>query len=225
MEYRIDDLLDNYLDQTVPMETMAYTSVDTIKEMTMKKINNENNTPNRRGHKRIFTVVLAATLVFALSISAVAAYSLYKQRQEALRSMLQVEQNNVGSYVEYEETDAEGVKLLSAINDGDFQRVYVNICPVTEEEARSGLLTDTFRFSTDGGNSGGTAMIPFDSDRLNEVPMVDVYNELDGQTFQTKDPEMMKELMALKEQLSAQAAADETPAQTAESAEDSEPTV
>jgi len=54
--------------------------------------------------------------------------------------------------------------------------------------------------------------------------------ELDAQRAQIEEErrqsqEMMKELMALKEQLSAQAAADETPAQTAESAEDSEPTV
>lgn len=195
MEYRIDDLLDDYLDQSVPMETMAYTSANTIKEMTMKKIRNENTLPRSKGHKRIFTVALAAALVFALSITAFAAYSIHQQRQEALRGMLQVDENHVNSYVEYDETDTDGVTLLSAIHDGEFQRVYVNVSPVTEEEARTGLLTDAFRFSTDGGMSGGTAMIPFDANRLDEVPMVDVYNELDGKTFRTKDPEMMKQLM------------------------------
>ena len=161
----------------------------------MKKIRNENTTPRRKGHKRIFTVALAAALVFALSITAFAAYSLHQQRQEALRNALQIEQNNVTGYVEYDETDTEGVTLLSAIHDGQFQRVYVNVSPVTEEEARSGLATDLFRFSTDGGKSGGTAIIPFDSDRLDEVPMVDVYNELDGKTFRSKDPEGLKKLM------------------------------
>lgn len=195
MEYRIDDLLDEYLDQSVPMETMAYTSANTIKEMTMKKINHENTAPRRKGHKRLFSVALAAALVFALSITAFAAYSIHLQQQEALRNALQIEQNNVTGYVEYDETDNQGVTLLSAIHDGQFQRVYVNISPVTEEEARSGLATDTFRFSTDGGKSGGTAMIPFDEDRLDEVPMIDVYNELDGKTFRTKDPEGMKKLM------------------------------
>ena len=195
MEYRIDDLLDEYLDQSVPMETMAYTSANTIKEMTMKKIRNENNLPRRKGHKRIFTAALAAALVFALSITAIAAYSFHQQQQEALRNRLQVDNNHISSYVEYDETKAEGVTLLSAIHDGDFQRVYVNVSPVTEEEARSGLATDVFRFSTDGGKSGGTAIIPFDEARLNEVSMVDVYNELDGTTFRTKDPEGIKELM------------------------------
>lgn len=195
MEYRIDDLLDDYLDQSVPMETMAYTSASTIKEMTMKKINHENTTPRRKGHKKIFTVALAAALVFALSITAFAAYSLHQQRQDALRNALQIEQNNVTGYVEYEETDAVGVTLLSAIHDGEFQRVYVNVSPVTEEEARSGMATDIFRFSTDGGKSGGTATIPFDSNRLGEVPMVDIYNELDGKTFRSKDPEGIKKLM------------------------------
>ena len=195
MEYRIDDLLDEYLDQSVPMETMAYTSANTIKEMTMKKIRNENNLPRRKGHKRIFTATLAAALVFALSITAIAAYSFHQQQQEALRNRLQVDNNHISSYVEYDETKAEGVTLLSAIHDGDFQRVYVNVSPVTEEEARSGLATDVFRFSTDGGKSGGTAIIPFDEARLNEVSMVDVYNELDGTTFRTKDPEGIKELM------------------------------
>ncbi|MBQ3009672.1 MAG: hypothetical protein IJD81_00625 [Oscillospiraceae bacterium] len=195
MEYRIDDLLDEYLDQSVPMETMAYTSATTIKEMTMKKIRNENNLRRRKGHKRIFTAALAAALVFALSITAIAAYSFHQQQQEALRNRLQVDNNHISSYVEYDETKAEGVTLLSAIHDGDFQRVYVNVSPVTEEEARSGLATDTFRFSTDGGKSGGTAIIPFDEARLNEVSMVDVYNELDGTTFRTKDPEGIKKLM------------------------------
>jgi len=195
MEYRIDELLDDYMDQSVPMETLAYTSADTIKEMTMKKIRNENAQPHRKGYKKLFTVALAAALVFALSITAFAAYSLHQQRQEALRNALQIEQNNVTGYVEYDETDADGVTLLSAINDGSFQKVYVNISPVSEEEARSGLQTDAFRFSTDGGKSGGTANIPFDQTRLDEVPMVDVYNELDGTTFRSKDPEGLKKLM------------------------------
>ena len=160
MEYKIDDLLDEYLDQSVPMETIAYTSANTIKEMTMKKIRNENTQPRRKGHKKLFTVALAATLVFALSITAFAAYSIHLQRQEALRNALQIKQNNVTGYVEYDESDTEGVTLLSAIHDGEFQRVYVNVSPVTEEEARSGMATDAFRFSTDGGKSGGIATIP-----------------------------------------------------------------
>lgn len=183
MEYRIDDLLDEYLDETVPMETMAYTSANTIKEMTMKKIRNENNLPRRKGHKRMFTMALAAALVFALSITAFAVYNIHQQQQEELRSMLQVDENHVSSYVEYDAKGTEGVTLLSAIHDGDFQRVYVNISPVTEEEARSGLATGAFRFSTDGGNSGGIAEVPFDPERLS------------GDSFQTKNPELMQELM------------------------------
>lgn len=195
MEYKIDDLLDEYLDQSVPMETMAYTSAKTIKEMTMKKIRNENTMPRRKGHKRMFTVAIAAALVFALSITAFAAYSIHRQRQEALRDTLQIDENNVSSYVEYDTEHAGYVTLLSAIHDGEFQKVYVNISPVSEEEVRSGLGADSFCFSADGGNSYGVANVPFDTARLDEVQMVDVYNESDGTTFQTKDLEQMKQLM------------------------------
>lgn len=195
MEYRIDDLLDEYLDDSVPFETMSYTSANTIKEMTMKKINPKHNTSRPTRHKRIFTIALAAALVFALSISAVAAFNIHQQRQEALRNLLQTDEHNVESYVEYEADNIKGITLLSTIHDGEFQKVYVNISPVTEEEARNGLATDAFRFSTDGGKSGGVASIPFDTNRLNEVPMVNVNNELDGKTFQTRDPEGIKKLM------------------------------
>ena len=51
MEYRIDDLLDEYLDDSVPFETMSYTSANTIKEMTMKKINPKHNTSRPTRHK------------------------------------------------------------------------------------------------------------------------------------------------------------------------------
>lgn len=195
MEYRIDDLLDDYMDDSAPLNPRSYTSAETIKEMTMKKIRTENTLPRRRGHKRLFTTALAAALVFALSITAFAAYSIHQQRQDALRNTLQVDENNVASYVEYNTESNRNVTLLSTINDGYFQKVYVNISPVSEEEARSGLLTDAFRFSTDGGKSGGTANVPFDTARLDEVRMVNAYNELDGKTFQTKDPEQMKQLM------------------------------
>ena len=195
MEYRIDDLLDEYMDDSVPLNTISYTSAETIKEKTMKKINHSQISVRRTGHKRIFTIAIAAALVFALSITGFAALHIHQQRQDALRNTLQVDENNVVSYVEYDSETNRNVTLLSTINDGQFQKVYVNISPVSEDDARSGLLTDAFRFSTDGGKSGGTANVPFDPDRLDEVRMVDVYNELDGKTFQSKDPEQMKQLM------------------------------
>lgn len=59
-----------------------------------------------------------------------------KARQQELRAERNLNEHQTESNVEYETPDEStpGVVLLSTINDGEFQEVYVNVSPVTEEE-------------------------------------------------------------------------------------------
>ena len=95
--------------------------------------------PERIVHmkKRIITFALAAALMLALGITAYAIWSIHSTRQQELKADLNIEENNVSSYMEYDVPDelAGGLVLLSAVNDGQEQHVYVNISPVTKKEA------------------------------------------------------------------------------------------
>ena len=86
--------------------------------------------------RRIVTFVFAAVLILSLGIVAYAISSIHAARQQELRSELHMDEHQTDSYVEYEVPDEStpGVVLLSTINDGEFQAVYVNVSPVTEEE-------------------------------------------------------------------------------------------
>ena len=90
--------------------------------------------------KRIITFALAAALILALGVTAYAiGVSIHRRRQEELRAQLQIDENQVADYVEYpvaeepEKAPVEGVTLLSAMNDGEFQRIWVVINGVTPE--------------------------------------------------------------------------------------------
>lgn len=90
--------------------------------------------------KRIITFALAAALILALGVTAYAiGVSIHRRRQEELRAQLQIDENQVADYVEYpvaeepEKAPAEGVTLLSAMNDGEFQRFWVVLNGVTPE--------------------------------------------------------------------------------------------
>ncbi len=88
--------------------------------------------------KRIITLALAAALILGLSAVAYAiSVGIHRQRQEKLRQELQIDENNVTDYVEFavpEEGAAEGgLTLLSTMNNGDYQLLYFNISPVSEE--------------------------------------------------------------------------------------------
>ena len=87
--------------------------------------------------KRIITLALAAALILALSVAAYAVWSIHTERQQELKADLKIEENNVSSYMEYTAPDeqASGLVLLSSVNDGQEQHVYVNISPVTKKEA------------------------------------------------------------------------------------------
>ena len=112
--------------------------------------------------KRIITIALAAALTLALGITAFAAWSIHSERQQELRNELKIDENNVSSYVEYDVSDepAGGLVLLSAVNDGQTQRIYVNIAPVSEEEASDPKGAEPFpvyTVSIDGTEFGGNA--------------------------------------------------------------------
>ena len=117
--------------------------------------------PERTVHmkKRIITFALAAALMLALGITAYAIWSIHAARQQELKADLKIEENNVSSYMEYTVPDdqASGLVLLSSVNDGDVQRVFVNISPVAEEDAGSFPNETSFSWSIDGTEIGGFA--------------------------------------------------------------------
>ena len=159
MTIPIHRLLDGLEDCSVPMEEQRVVSARKIKELTIMKIEQENPAPRRAVRKRVLTLALAAALILALGISAYAAWSIHESRQQELREDLQIEENRADSYVEYALPDAsgDGLVLLSALNDGIDQRAYVDISPVTEEEA-AGFPNDTFfTWSIAGTEIGGFA--------------------------------------------------------------------
>ena len=98
---------------------------------------NENTA--RKTSKRLFTLALAAALLLALGAAAYAVWSIHISRQQDLRSDLKIEENNASSYTEYDVTQQEkagsasSLVLLSAVNDGTEQRIYVDVSPVAKE--------------------------------------------------------------------------------------------
>ena len=112
---------------------------DYISEADVFDLDSIQDPPERIVHmkKRIITFALAAALMLALGITAYAIWSIHSTRQQELKADLNIEENNVSSYMEYDVPDelASGLVLLSAVNDGQEQHVYVNISPVTKEEA------------------------------------------------------------------------------------------
>ena len=108
--------------------------------------------------KRILSFALAAALLLALSAAAYAAWSVHEARQQELKEDFRIAENNVESYVEYTVPDeGEGLVLLSAVNDGQEQRVYVNISPVTEVEAAAFPENAGFGWRIEGTDCGGYA--------------------------------------------------------------------
>ena len=180
MEFRIDELLDGFEDQSVQIQTVEYTSADRIKELTMKKIKQDHAERNpRRGVRKLFTVMLAAALVVALTAGAFAAFSIHQKRQQQLREALRIEENQVESYVEYDEpqeeippTKPEGktVTLVSTMQNQNFQQVFVTLSPVSRDEALEAAAGEVIGYSVDGGISGSYMEIPYDTNSQPKDP-------------------------------------------------------
>ena len=120
----------------------------------------------KRTTKRFVTLLIAACLVLSLGIAAYAAWSIHTARQQELRDDLNIVESNTESYVEFNISDEENdisieteskLVLLSTVNDGQNQRVYVNISPVTEEEAAGFGDYTSFSWNIEGAELGGFA--------------------------------------------------------------------
>lgn len=208
MKFKIDELLDGFEDQSIQFITYAYTSSDRILELTMTKIEAVHNEIMPQPKlKRLFTVFIAAVLVFLLSIAAYAAYSIHQQRQQQLRETMNIDDNEITSYVEYAVSstptqvhtfsplvEEKNVTLLSAIRDDSFQRVYVNVSPVSKEEALSATKDTPFFFSLDGGNLRGFTDVPFDESLAHDIPIVTMIDKNTGLEYKTADPRRVQEL-------------------------------
>ncbi|MBR5094432.1 MAG: hypothetical protein IK095_05005 [Oscillospiraceae bacterium] len=159
MQLSIRDLLDGLEDSSVPMEERDVVSATKIKELTRMKLEQDKTKTGRTVRKRILTLALAAALVLALGAVAWAAWSIHAARQQELRQDLHIEENGAGSYVEFPvpDEDVPGLVLLSTVNDGEEQRVYVDISPVSEEEVVGFTEDVNYTWSIEGTEIGGFA--------------------------------------------------------------------
>ena len=111
--------------------------------------------------KRILTLALAAALILSLGIAGFAAWSIHSSRQQELRTDLKIEEGKPESYVEFPVADADantaGVVLLSAINDGQEERIYLNVSPVAEEKLARFPEEARFFCMIEGTEYGGFA--------------------------------------------------------------------
>lgn len=118
-------------------------------ELKIRREDTKSKSAHRRGHTRLI-VTAAACIMLALGACAVGP-SIHRQRQDALREQLGVEENAASvdreQPVPVGETKVhEGVTLLSASNDGQFLEVHVNVCPVEP------VVVNTFGSSIDNGD-------------------------------------------------------------------------
>ena len=137
MEVKISQLFDYGDEIAAPGEVPAF-DPGQIKELTMQKIHGEHTAPKRvRAVRRASrTLLIAAAIASLFTVTALAAgLSVHQRRQAQLRDYREVDANSVTDYVEYETgEDAAGVTLLSALNTGEMQEVYLNIGPVSPDE-------------------------------------------------------------------------------------------
>ena len=154
-----------------------------------------------RPTRRLAALAAVVALLLALGVTAYAISSIHQRRQAELKESLGIEENQVESYVEYD-TGAEenrlGVTLLSTVADGEFQRVYVNVSPVSREDVSACAGTAKFAFSVDGGNTFSYAapyMPQEERLKLNESDLVTAYDPDTGGEIQYVDPAAVSELM------------------------------
>lgn len=136
-------------------------------------------------HKRVFSILLAAALILTLSLAAYAVGSIHLLHQSRLREDIGVDENPTGSYVEYdsEAEPSSGAVLLSAINDGQEQRIYVDVFPVAEDELALFPGTLSFGWLLEGTERGGYANPSLRPDRtlsgyeaLHDAVLEDAYD-------------------------------------------------
>ena len=122
-----------------------------------------NKSTTRKTTKRMFTLALVAALLLALGAAAYAVWSIHISRQQDLKGDLKIEESNVNSYMEYDVTEQEkagnaaSLVLLSAVNDGTEQRIYVDVSPVAKEDITGFPGNVRFAWSIAGTKIGGFA--------------------------------------------------------------------
>ena len=133
--------------------------------------------------KRIITLALAAALTGALGITACAVWSIHAQRQQALKADLRIGENHAVSYTEYDVPNepADDLVLLSAVNDGQTQRVYLNVSPVSAAEASAYMESVLFTADIEGTPFGGNAVpvlssAPIGSDEMGAAVLQDAWD-------------------------------------------------
>ena len=151
-----------------------------IIELHSRVYKKQNTKSTRRLRRTLRVLIAAAAIISALGITAYAVSSLHQRRQEELREKYKVEENEITSFVEYPEpTESPGVSLVSAISDGNYQRVYVNISPVSEETVRESHDGFTFGYRLNDG-SMRMAGIAYDVEKRNKLDKVEMYFDIAG---------------------------------------------
>lgn len=132
--------------------------------------------------RMLLRICLAAAVAAALlTVTAYAAVSIHTRRRQEIRQSMNIDASNTESYVEYAADDG-GVTLLSAINDGEFQRVYVNISPVDMAEIKAWPYEGSFLWSVseDCGGYANPVLQPGRSlsgrDEITEAVLQDAYD-------------------------------------------------
>lgn len=131
------------------------------------------------GSARVWRTVLIAAVLAALLTACAVGISIHQRRQRELRERYEVEEKNVGAWVDNDVPQggaaASGepeITLLSQYNDGVFCTVFVNVSPVEESEIVTPLMQETledglshrleYRFSLDGDAPDGYAAFVWD---------------------------------------------------------------
>lgn len=103
------------------------------------------------GSARLWRTVLIAAVLAALLTACAVGISIHQRRQWELRERYEVEEKNVGAWVDNDVPQggaaASGepeITLLSQYNDGVFCTVFVNVSPVEESEIVTPLMQETF---------------------------------------------------------------------------------
>ena len=141
MKLKISDLFDPAAEIKASGEALPCSPAE-IRELTLEKLHAQKTT--RRGRILRLTgrgLLIAAVLACLMTATAVAAgLSIHQRRQEELREELNISDYRLGSYMEFpvsQETELPeepSVTVLSAINDGSRQIVFLDLCPVSIQE-------------------------------------------------------------------------------------------
>ena len=170
MKLSIAELAEDCCPEEIMIGTEDKALTRRVKARVLAQIQAESGQEKRTGHphsRRLLTLALAAALLLSFGLAAYAISSVHARKQEQLRQELNMEGSHAESYVEYEvpAEDAPGLVLLSAINDGEFQKLYVNVSPVTEEQLEHYEDGQYFMWQLDGMTGFGSAEINLKPDR------------------------------------------------------------